>query len=147
MMIPDYTVSEFKGLNTVIKDTKTLKPGVATDSKNWLTAKYGDHIELRRGTALLGQTRFSGAGKITGLGVGLRYDGVQIPRWSRGRKVEYYNAATDDRAETGSDILPAVAMEKIAGLPRTRTSQAQTPTSDLPVQGFGNHRMPTPAAP
>lgn len=109
MRIPDFTVSQFGGLNTVIKDTKTLKPGIATDSKNWLTAKYGDHIELRRGTALLGATRVSGAGKITGLGVGLRYDGVQIPRWSRGRKVEYYNVATDDRIETGSDILPAAA--------------------------------------
>src|SRR3954469_20077185 len=101
MRLPDVTVSQFGGLNTFIKDKKTLKPGVATDSKNWLTAKYGDHIELRRGSALLGATRISGAGKITGLGVGLRYDGVQIPRWSRGRKVEYYNVATDDRIETG----------------------------------------------
>ena len=32
----------------------------------------------------------NGAGKITGLGVGLRYDGTEIPFWSRGRKVEYY---------------------------------------------------------
>ena len=69
MRLPDYTVSQFGGLNTFIKDTKTLKPGVATDSLNWVTAKFGDHIELRRGSALLGQTRVSGAGKITGLGV------------------------------------------------------------------------------
>jgi hypothetical protein len=37
---------------------------------NWITGKYGDHIELRRGTLLLGQTRQTGSGKITGLGVG-----------------------------------------------------------------------------
>jgi hypothetical protein len=109
MRIPDYTVSQFSGLNTFIKDLKTLKPGVATSSLNWITGKYGDHIELRRGSALLGQTRVDGAGKITGLGVGLRYDGVQVPFWSRGRKIEYYNAATDDRAEVGSNILPVAA--------------------------------------
>lgn len=109
MRIPDFTVSQFAGLNTVIKDTKTLKPGIATDSKNWLTAKFGDHIELRRGSALLGQTREDGAGKITGLGVGVRYDGTQVPFWSRGRKFEYYDAATDDRAEVGSNILPVIA--------------------------------------
>lgn len=109
MRIPDYTVSRFYGLNTVVKDKKTLKPGVATSSKNWLTAKLGDHIELRRGSALLGATRVSGAGKITGLGVGVRYDGVQVPFWSRGRKLEYYNAATEDRAEVGSNVLPVAA--------------------------------------
>jgi hypothetical protein len=109
MRIPDYTVSQFLGLNTFIKDTKTLKPGVASDSLNWVTAKFGDHIELRRGTALLGQTRTPGAGKITGLGVAIRYDGTQIPYWSRARKIEYYDATTDDRIEVGSDLLPAAA--------------------------------------
>jgi hypothetical protein len=109
MRIPDFTVSQFSGLNTAIRDTKTLKPGIATDTKNWLTSKFGDHIELRRGSALLGQTRQSGAGKITGLGVGVRYDGTQVPFWSRGRKFEYYSATTDDRVEVGSNILPVVA--------------------------------------
>jgi hypothetical protein len=73
-MIPDFTVSTFRGLNTFIKDLKTLKPGVASSSNNWITGKYGDHIELRRGTQLLGQTRQTGAGKITGLGVGTKKD-------------------------------------------------------------------------
>ncbi len=109
MRIPDYTVSQFGGLNTFIKDVKTLKPGVATDSLNWLTAKYGDHIELRRGSALLGQTRIDGAGKITGLGVGTRYDGAQVPFWSRGKKIEYYDATANDRAEVGSDQLGVAA--------------------------------------
>src|SRR3954447_23300070 len=109
MRIPDFTVSQFSGLNTFIKDLKTLKPGVATDSLNWLTAKYGDHIELRRGSALLGQTRVDGSGKITGLGVGTRYDGVQVPFWSRGRKVEHYDVEIDDRIEVGSDRLGTTA--------------------------------------
>lgn len=109
MRIPDYTVSQFSGLNTFIKDKKTLKPGVATSSKNWISAKYGDHIELRRGSLLLGETRENGAGKITGIGVGTRYDGVQVPFWSRGRKVEYYDSSTDDRAEVGTNLLPVAA--------------------------------------
>lgn len=109
MRIPDFTVSQFGGLNTVIKDTKTLKPGIAVDSLNWITGKYGDHIELRRGQALLGQTPIDGSGKITGLGVGVRYDGVHVPFWSRGRKVEYYDADTEDRAEVGSNLISADA--------------------------------------
>jgi hypothetical protein len=109
MRIPDYTVSSFGGMNTFIKDTKTLKPGISTTQRNWLTAKYGDHIELRRGSQLLGETREDGAGKITGLGVALRADGERVPFWSRGLKIEYYNATTGDRAEAGSDLIPIAA--------------------------------------
>jgi hypothetical protein len=107
MKIPDFPVTSFGGLNTFIKDKKTLKPGIATDALNWITAKYGDHIELRRGSALLGQTRQTGSGKITGLGVGTRYDGVQIPFWTHGRKIKYYDVTTDDSIEVGTDKLPA----------------------------------------
>ncbi len=109
MKIPDFTVSQFSGLNTFIKDTKTLKPGVATDSLNWITSKYGDHIELRRGSAVLGKTRATGAGKITGLGVAQRYDGQEIPFFSHGQKVNYYDASTDDVVEVGSDLLGSTA--------------------------------------
>lgn len=115
MRLNDFTVSQFSGLNTFIKDTKSLKPGVATSSNNWTTAKYGDHIELRRGQALLGQTRNTGAGKITGIGVGIRYDGVQVLFRSHGTKVEYYDSATDDWLEvvnartSATDILGTAA--------------------------------------
>jgi hypothetical protein len=34
---------------------------------------------------------------------------VHVPFWSRGRKVEYYNAATVDRAEVGTDLFSADA--------------------------------------
>jgi hypothetical protein len=99
MRIPDFTVSSFKGLNTFIKDTKTLKPGIATVNKNWVTAKFGDHIELRRGSALLGQTRETGAGKVTGIGVGFDYSGDEVAFFSHGRKVKYYNDTDDDTVE------------------------------------------------
>ena len=109
MRIPDFTVSQFGGINTFIKDLKSLKPGIATDAKNWLTSKYGDHIELRRGQALLGLTRLDGAGKVTGLGIGVRYDGVQVPFYSHGQKVKYYNSTDDDTHEVGTDLLGSKA--------------------------------------
>src|SRR5258708_40269101 len=108
-MIPEFTVSSFKGMNTVIKDLKTLAPGVASDQKNWLTSKFGDHIELRRGTKLLGQTRQTGAGKITGLGIGIKPDGTQIPFFTHGKKIKYYDSVTDDAIEVSSDILGSAA--------------------------------------
>lgn len=108
-MIPDFTVSNFPGLVTAVKDIKTLKPGASPDSKNWLTGKFGDHIELVRGYARLGLTEQTGNGKITGLGVGIRYDGTEIPWYSHGRKVKYYDVTTDDAVEVGTNLLPAAA--------------------------------------
>lgn len=109
MRIPDWTCSEFKGLNNFITDRRTLGKGVSPDSKNFLTSKFSDNISLRRGYALLGTTRNTGAGKITGIGMGVRYDGVQVPFFSYGRKVKYYNVATLDTVEIGTDLLPAGA--------------------------------------
>lgn len=109
MIIPDYTISSFGGVNTAVKDIKTLKKGLSPDSRNWLTGKFLDHIELRRGYKLLGLTRQSGVGKITGMGVGIRYDGVEVPFFSHGRKVKYYNVSTDDTTEVGTDLLPTAA--------------------------------------
>lgn len=107
--IPDFIVSQFAGLNTAIPDLYTLKKGVSPDQINWITGKFGDNISLRRGQALLGQTRQTGAGKVTGLGIATRYDGVQVPFYSHGQKVKYYNLSTDDTIEIGSDLLPSAA--------------------------------------
>lgn len=109
MIIKDFTVTQFPGMNTAIPDLYTLKKGVSPDSLNWITGKFGDSISLRRGQALLGQTRQTGAGKVTGLGVGTRYDGVQVPFYSHGRKVKYYNVSTDDTVEISSNVLPTGA--------------------------------------
>jgi hypothetical protein len=107
--MPDFTVSEFGGVVTAIKDLKTLKPGVSPDSLNWLTGKYKDHIELRRGYARLGATEETGNGHVSGLGVSRRYDGQDVLHFSYDRKIKYYDQATDDMAEVGSDILPGTA--------------------------------------
>ncbi len=109
MKIADYTVTQFPGLNTSIPDLYTLKKGVSPDSLNWITGKFGDNISLRRGQALLGLTRQTGSGKVTGLGVGTRYDGVQVPFFSHTRKVKYYNLSSDDTVEISSNILPVGA--------------------------------------
>jgi hypothetical protein len=105
----DYTISKWLGLNTVIKDINKVPSGASPDSLNWITGKFNDNIQLRRGTARLGLTEITGTGKVTGLGIGLRYDGVEIPFFSYGRKVKYYNVTTDDVVEVGTDLLPAAA--------------------------------------
>jgi hypothetical protein len=111
MIIPDYKISTFYGLNTNIKDIKTLRAGISPDSLNWITGgKEGDHIELRRGQATLGKTRNTDPdGKVTGLGVGVRYDGVEVPFFSHGRKIKYYSASDDDGMEISTDLLPSAA--------------------------------------
>lgn len=108
-MIPDFKLDRFYGLNTAIRDTKTLKPGYSPDSLNWVTSRFNDSIELRRGYARLGQTEQTGLGKITGIGVGIRYDGTQVLWFSHGRKVKYYNTVSDDTVEVGTDLLPTGA--------------------------------------
>lgn len=105
----DYSLSNFSGLNTIIKDIKKIPAGASPDSKNWLTGKFGDHIELRRGLARLGLTEQTGNGKITGLGMGIRYDGVEVPFFSYGRKIKYYDIVSNDTVEVGSDLLPVGA--------------------------------------
>jgi hypothetical protein len=93
-----------KGLVTAVEDI-SIPPGSASNSLNWLTS--GDKIELVRGRARLGVTENVGLGKITGLHVARMSDGTEIPYRTRKQKVEYYDSATDDWVEVGTNILPA----------------------------------------
>src|SRR5215210_7017966 len=95
-----------KGTINSIED-HSIPDGSASDSKNWLTK--GDKIELRRGYKVLG-TEQTGTGKIDGLHTTFKADGTQILFRKRGRKLEYYNTATSDWAETGTDIFPVAAL-------------------------------------
>ena len=108
-MFPDFTIAKFLGQNTSVKDLKTLKPGVSPDALNWITSRELDSIALRRGYARLGTTEQVGNGKVTGIGVGVRYDGTQVVWYSHDRKVKYYDAAADDTVEVGTDLLPTAA--------------------------------------
>ena len=108
-LIPDFTVHEWLGTNTYISDITELKDGETPDSLNWLTGQYKDHIELRRGYTLLGTTRLAGAGQITGIGIGLLQNGTQVPIYSYGSHLMYYNSVTNNTAEIGSSALGAAA--------------------------------------
>src|SRR5262249_46583421 len=70
----------------------------------------GATLELRRGLHRLGKTENGPTStKITGLGVGTRADGTEIPFRSRAQKLEYYDSVSDDWIEIGSNVLPAAA--------------------------------------
>jgi hypothetical protein len=49
----------------------------------------------------------TGLSKVTGLGVGIRYDGTEVPFFSHGQKVKYYDANDDDTHEVGNNLLVA----------------------------------------
>lgn len=105
----EHKVSEFKGLLTQVKDLREVPDGYTPDSRNWLTLTSGRGIELRRGTKLLGTTRVVGAGGVTGLGVGTRFDGTQVPFFTYACKIKYYDEDDDDTHEVGTDTIPAGA--------------------------------------
>lgn len=109
-ILPDYTISEFLGLNTYVKDLKQLEDGQSPSSLNWITSRYKDNIQLRRGSALLGQTNRAGVGRITGLEVGYTHAQTQVPFFTYAQKILYYNSSTNDTVEVSTaNILPSVA--------------------------------------
>ncbi len=118
-LLPDYKVSVFTGLNNSAKsldELSSLDPGAAVDELNWVTGsslingKYvGDHIELRHGTAFLNGTAQAGTSKISGLTVATKKDGTQIPYFSTGRQVFYYDATLNSYVEVGTNLLPVAA--------------------------------------
>lgn len=102
MAIKRKEITKFdKGLINEI-EPQSIEDGAASNEKNWLTKQ--DRIELRRGFGVLGGEN-SGTDKITGLAVGRRADGTEIPLRTWGTKVEYYNSTTNAWVEVGSDLL------------------------------------------
>lgn len=95
-----------KGLVTKI-EKQSIARGAASSSLNWQF--NGDHISLRRGQTRLGVTANAGTGRVSGLKVAKRADGTQIPFWTQGRKVYYYDSASDDNVEISTDLLAAAA--------------------------------------
>lgn len=88
-------------------EPESIPVGSLSKALNFLTK--GDHVELRRGSKILGAD--AGAGSVTGLHVGVKIDsdGTEIPFRTRARKVEYYDVATELWVENGSNVLPAAA--------------------------------------
>lgn len=90
--------------STAIPDT------AASASLNWVTEST--KIALRRGYARLGDTDNDNTHPITGLIVAQKVGlsgTTDIVFRKRGRKLEYYDTATDDWVETGTDVFPALA--------------------------------------
>jgi len=99
-------VSEFnRGLITSIED-HSIPDGASSASLNWLSRL--DRIELAKGFRRFG-SEITGVGEVTGLHVGLKADATQVLFRKRARKLEYYDTATSDWLETGTDIFPAAA--------------------------------------
>lgn len=129
LIIPDFTVREWNGLNTYIKDIKSLKDGETPSSLNWITGQFKDHIELRRGYALLGTNRTAGGGHVSGIGVVPMQNGTQIPYFTYNSKILYYNAATNTTVESlnartaATDVLGAPAVnDDVAIMPYQNTA-------------------------
>lgn len=101
---PQNADEKWAGLNTAISDPRFINLGQSYDEENWITSRLGDNVQLRRGSALIGQTRRSG-GAVTGLGVGILGNGTQVPFYTANESLFYYNSTTQDTAEVGSDIL------------------------------------------
>lgn len=113
-IIPSFVVGDaahpWGGLNTAVKDNRYLNRGEAYVQTNWITGRDKDHIELRRGSFILGTTKRNVAGaKIQGIGIGIKNDGTQVPFFKFNRKILYYDSVTDNTIEIGSDILPVAA--------------------------------------
>lgn len=99
------TIKNFtKGLVTRVEDF-SIPEDAASASLNWLT--LGDKIELSGGYRVIGTE--NGAGKITGLKVGEKVNGDKMALRTRGQKLEYYNTATSDWVEIGSNLLGSAA--------------------------------------
>ena len=118
-LLPDFLVDTFMGLDTATKNTDDLEAGTSPDELNWVvgaaqdptSGKYfGDHISLRGGYALLGQTRDNTSPFVSGLGVGITQNGVQIPVFSAGQHIRYYSSTSQDVVEVGTNVLPAAAV-------------------------------------
>jgi len=117
-MLPDVTVDQFFGLNNAAKNLDDLKRGESPDALNWITSAapvpdkkdvyFGDNIQLRRGSIPIATSLLS-SGFVSGLGVGVQQNGTQVPIFSIGRHLFYYNATSQSIVEIGSSVLPATA--------------------------------------
>lgn len=99
------------GLNTAVENPRFLPLGVSPAQINWITSRDGDNIQLRRGQALLGQTRRNG-GHASGIGVG-NIGAQQVLFYSANESVYQYNSATLDTQEVGSNLLAGANDEDV----------------------------------
>lgn len=103
--------AKWGGINTAVQDPRFLPLGVSPDENNWITGRLQDNIQLRRGQALLGQTRRN-TGHASGVGVG--YVGQnQVAYYSANNSLYYYNPAVLDTQEVGTNLLTGANDEDV----------------------------------
>lgn len=95
--------AKWGGLNTKVEDPRFLPLGTSPAQNNWITGSLQDNIQLRRGQALLGQTRRVG-GHASGIGVGFLANS-QEAYYTANNSLYYYNPQTLDTQEVGTNVL------------------------------------------
>ena len=154
---PEEKNAKWGGLNTAVQDPRQLPLGVSPAQNNWITGRLQDNIQLRRGQALLGQTRRVG-GYASGIGVGF-IGSSQVAYYAANNSLYYYNGAANvlDTQEVGTNLLAGANDEDVwfspyqnlAGffmyLGSAHTSifkiplaNPTSPVNQNPVQWFGN---------
>lgn len=108
---PDEQNAKWGGLNTAVQDIRQLPLGVSPAQENWITSRLQDNIQLRRGQALLGQTRRN-TGHASGIGVGT-IGSTQIAYYSANNSLYHYNSVTQDTEEVGTNLLSGANDEDV----------------------------------
>ncbi len=103
---PEEKNAKWGGLNTRISDPRQLTLGESPAQNNWITGTQQDNIQLRRGQALLGQTRRIGS-HASGLGVGF-IGSTQLAYYTANNSLYYYNSVAQDTQEVGTNLLETV---------------------------------------
>lgn len=89
-------------------EARAIPRGASSRSLNWLT--MGDHIELRRGFEFMGtDSQQSGSGRVTGIKKATGALSVEVLFYTYGKKAKYYDEATGEFVEIGSDLLGTAA--------------------------------------
>lgn len=100
-------ITDFKyGVISKIEE-QTLPSGSSSYSLNFQTK--GDHVELRRGSKILGTEVEGDLNPVRGLRVVRKSGGEEIIFVKRGRKFLYYDTVTEDFIEVGTNMFPAAA--------------------------------------
>lgn len=100
-------------------EAKSIPRGSASRVLNWFFR--GDKAELRRGMKVIGN-RNIGNGRISGLLTATLTDGTEITFRAWGRKIEYYDTASETWLEVGTDILGANAGNEDVALAEYKTT-------------------------
>lgn len=103
--------AKWGGLNTKVDDPRFLPLGVSPAQNNWITGSLQDNIQLRRGQALLGQTRRN-TGNASGIGVGY-IASSQVAYYTANNSLYYYNPSALDTQEVGSNVLAGANDEDV----------------------------------